>query len=184
MLPAWQVCVRGLLPLGLPLPQGRARGDKNRLEGFFFFSGLTTPSPVAGARRGLRGAGALAFRTQTQGRHFAPPPTPCPAPLSPSARAREAGRCARVRVPPYIRVGAGGAGGAALQTEKVGVEAMARPLILGLLSLLGLLATGKRCPPPSELLPHQLSPGGLEERFSERPACSGRGQRGGGEGRS
>lgn len=85
-----------------------------------------------------------------------------------------------MRVPPYIRVGAGGAGGAALQTEKVGVEAMARPLILGLLSLLGLLAAGKRCPPPSELLPHQLSPGGLEERFSERPACSGRGQRGGG----
>uniref|UniRef100_A0A8C3DKG3 Prosaposin n=1 Tax=Corvus moneduloides TaxID=1196302 RepID=A0A8C3DKG3_CORMO len=116
----------------------------------FLFSGLTPPSPVAGARRGLRGAAAPAFRTQTQGRHFALPrdaPTrPRPSPLSRQCACAGGGAvCARARPRPYIRVGAAGAGGAALQTDNEAVI-MARPLILGLLSLLGLLAAAVASP--------------------------------------
>lgn len=49
---------------------------------------------------------------------------------------------------------------------------MARSLILGLLSLFGLLAAGKRCPP--EPLPHPAYPRRVRVEV-------GRGQRGGGE---
>ncbi|XP_041889440.1 prosaposin isoform X3 [Corvus kubaryi] len=116
----------------------------------FLFSGLTPPSPVAGARRGLRGAAAPAFRTQTQGRHFALPrdaPTrPRPSPLSRQCACAGGGAvCARARPRRYIRVGAAGVGGAALQTDNEAVI-MARPLILGLLSLLGLLAAAVASP--------------------------------------
>lgn len=97
-------------------PRGRARGGTNHLEGIF-----SSPFAAAGARRGVRRAAAPTLSTRTPGRHFLPS-HPGPLRARPAiARARGAWLRARVRYPlPYIRAGAGGAGGAALQTGTEG----------------------------------------------------------------
>lgn len=140
-----------------------------------FLPGQTPPLAAAAAAAAAGGLGSRSsnLRKPTRGRHFTTPlsgPGPSHPPVPPLRMRGGRGVVRACASRSYIRAGAGGAGGAALQTGTEG-EAMARPLILGFLSFLGLLAAGKRCPPPAEPLPH---PAELRWARGERPACAGR----------
>lgn len=140
-----------LLPLGLPLHSGSARGGKKMALSAFFSSRLDNESRLQPGGRGSSTATPKAAAAISRSRAPSRPLLTLP-PSRYCARAWRGGvRACASR--PYIKAGAGGAGGVALQM-RTGGGTMARSLILGLLSLLGLLAAGKRCPP--EPLPHPV----------------------------
>lgn len=128
-------------------PRGRARGGTNHLEGIF-----SSPFAAAGARRGVRRAAAPTLSTRTPGRHFLPS-HPSPSVPAPPLRVRGGRGSVRACATPPLYKGGSGRCRRRRIAEGHGGRAMARPLILGLLSLLGLLGAGKRCPAPPQPLP-------------------------------